>query len=151
MDFPYVDKVGGTEFFVRRIKVREWPAYIFCSAKHTLFLSSAISFPGHISWIYIASRRIACCLMSYGRTSGGGNRYSGGGSFGPKPVETGKEYNIQITETSRQGDGVAKVQGFVIFVKNAKMGQNVKVKITNVGARFATAELAAPQDTQPPQ
>ncbi len=80
--------------------------------------------------------------MSYGRTSGGGNRYSGGGSFGPKPVETGKEYNIQITETSRQGDGVAKVQGFVIFVKNAKMGQNVKVKITNVGARFATAELA---------
>jgi len=92
--------------------------------------------------------------MSYGerRYGGGGNRF-GGGSFGPKPVETGKEYDVQITETSRQGDGIAKVQGFVIFVKNAKVGQNVKVKITNVGARFATAELAAPQETQsqPPQ
>jgi predicted RNA-binding protein with TRAM domain len=90
--------------------------------------------------------------MSYGTRYGGGNRF-GGGSFGPKPVETGKEYDVQITETSRQGDGIAKVQGFVIFVKNAKVGQNVKIKITNVGARFATAELAAPQETepQPPQ
>ena len=86
--------------------------------------------------------------MSYGKSYGGGNRF-GGGSFGPKPVETGKEYDVQITETSRQGDGIAKVQGFVIFVKNAKVGQNVKVKVTNVGARFATAELAAPQETQP--
>jgi predicted RNA-binding protein with TRAM domain len=90
--------------------------------------------------------------MSYGTRYGGGNRF-GGGSFGPKPVETGKEYDVQITETSRQGDGIAKVQGFVIFVKNAKVGQNVKIKITNVGARFATADLAAPQETepQPPQ
>ena len=90
--------------------------------------------------------------MSYGTRYGGGNRF-GGGSFGPKPVETGKEYDVQITETSRQGDGIAKVQGFVIFVKNAKVGQNVKIKVTNVGARFATAELAAPQETepQPPQ
>ncbi len=86
--------------------------------------------------------------MSYGTRYGGGNRF-GGGSFGPKPVETGKEYDVQITETSRQGDGIAKVQGFVIFVKNAKVGQNVKIKVTNVGARFATAELAAPQETQP--
>ena len=83
--------------------------------------------------------------MSYGTTYGRGNRF-GGGSFGPKPVETGKEYDVQITETSRQGDGIAKVQGFVIFVKNGKVGQSTKVKITNVGPRFATAELAAPQE-----
>jgi len=86
--------------------------------------------------------------MSYGKSYGGGNRF-GGGSFGPKPVETGKEYDVQITETSRQGDGIAKVQGFVIFVKNAKVGQSTKVKITNVGPRFATAEPAAPQEAQP--
>jgi predicted RNA-binding protein with TRAM domain len=93
-------------------------------------------------------------LMSYGRTYGGGNRFGGGG-FGPKPVETGKEYEVQITEMSRQGDGIARVQGFVIFVKGAKIGQKSKVKITNVGARFATAELVAapenPQETQSPQ
>jgi len=91
--------------------------------------------------------------MSYGRSyGGGGNRY-GSGSFGPKPVEVGKEYNVEITETSRQGDGIAKVQGFVIFVKNTKVGQKVKVKITNIGARFATAEpvVAAAAQAQPPQ
>jgi len=78
--------------------------------------------------------------MSYGRShGGGGNRF--GGSFGPKPVETGKEYEVQITETSRQGDGIARVQGFVIFVKNGKVGQKAKIKITNVGARFATGEV----------
>jgi predicted RNA-binding protein with TRAM domain len=78
--------------------------------------------------------------MSYGERRGG----FGGGNFGPKPVETGKEYDVQITETSRQGDGIARVQGFVIFVKNGKVGQTSKVKVTNVGPRFATAELTAP-------
>ncbi len=83
-------------------------------------------------------------LMSYGeRRFGGGNRF--GGSFGPKPVETGKEYDVQIAETSRKGDGIARVQGFVIFVKDGKVGQNVKIRVTNVGARFATAELVTPQ------
>ena len=48
---------------------------------------------------------------------------------------------MQITETSRQGDGIARVQGFVIFVKNGKVGQTSKIRVTNVGARFATAEL----------
>ena len=62
-------------------------------------------------------------------------------SFGSKPVETGKEYNIQITDTSRKGDGIARVQGYVIFVKDGRTGQDVKVKITSVGERFATAEI----------
>jgi predicted RNA-binding protein with TRAM domain len=86
--------------------------------------------------------------MSYGeRRFGGGNRF-GGGSFGPKPVETGKEYDVQITETSRQGDGIARVQGFVIFVKGGKVSQNSKIRVTNVGARFATAELVQQKQEQ---
>ena len=89
--------------------------------------------------------------MSYGRTYGGGGNRFGGGSFGPKPVETVKEYDVQVTETSRQGDGIARVQGFVIFVKGAKVGQKAKVKVTNVGARFATAELVAATSEQPQQ
>jgi predicted RNA-binding protein with TRAM domain len=77
-------------------------------------------------------------LMNY--TSG--TRY-GTSNFGSKPVETGKEYNVQITETSRRGDGIAKIQGFVIFVKDARarVGQDVKAKVTSVGERFATAEI----------
>jgi predicted RNA-binding protein with TRAM domain len=80
-----------------------------------------------------------------GYGGGGGRRFGGGGgrSFdnGPKPVETGKEYDVSITEISRKGDGIARVEGFVIFVKDGKAGQNAKVRITQVGQRFASAEL----------
>ena len=97
--------------------------------------------------------------MSYG----GRGRYGGGGGYGgdrgfggPKPVETGKQYDVQITEISRQGDGIARIQGFVIFVKGGKVGQKPKIRITNVGARFATAEVvgegqAAPQGQEGPK
>ena len=79
--------------------------------------------------------------MSYSsRTRHGSSNYANK-SFGSKPVETGKEYNVQITETSRKGDGIAKIQGFVIFVKDARVGQDVKAKISSVGERFATAEI----------
>ena len=82
---------------------------------------------------------------SGGGYGGGGRRFGGGGgrSFdnSPKPVETGKEYDVSITEISRKGDGIARVEGFVIFVKDGKAGQNAKVRITQVGQRFASAEL----------
>ncbi|MGB8025951.1 MAG: TRAM domain-containing protein [Nitrososphaeraceae archaeon] len=58
---------------------------------------------------------------------------------GPKPVETGKEYEVQIIEISRKVYGIARVQGFVIFVKSGQVGQNVK--ISKVGSTFATAEI----------
>jgi predicted RNA-binding protein with TRAM domain len=62
-------------------------------------------------------------------------------NFGPKPVEAGKEYDVQITGISRKGEGIARVQGFVIFVKDGKVGQNAKIRIVQVGNRFATAEI----------
>jgi predicted RNA-binding protein with TRAM domain len=83
--------------------------------------------------------------MSYGRErSYGGGRFGGQRGFGgPKPVESGKEYDVEIAEISRQGDGIARIQGFVIFVKGGRVGQKTKVRITNVGARFATAEIVS--------
>lgn len=62
-------------------------------------------------------------------------------SFAPKPVEVGKEYDVEIQETSRRGDGVARIQGLVIFVPGAKAGQNVRVKVTRVGRRSAEGEV----------
>lgn len=59
----------------------------------------------------------------------------------PKPVEIGKEYEVQITEISRKGDGIARIQGFVIFVKNGQVGRSVKVRITQIGSTFATSEI----------
>ncbi len=57
------------------------------------------------------------------------------------PVELGQEYEGEIEDISRRGDGIAKIEGFVIFVANAKKGEHVKFKITQVGRRFAVAEL----------
>jgi predicted RNA-binding protein with TRAM domain len=58
-----------------------------------------------------------------------------------KPVEVGKEYEAEIEDMSRRGDGIAKIQGFIIFVPNTKRGEHVKFKVTRVGNRFATGEL----------
>ena len=58
-----------------------------------------------------------------------------------KPVELDKEYEAKIEDMSRRGDGIARIEGFVIFVPNTKQGENVKFKITRVGNRFATGEL----------
>ncbi len=56
------------------------------------------------------------------------------------PVELGEEYEADILEMSQRGDaGVAKIQGFVIFVSGTKVGQHVKFVITKVGNRYAVA------------
>ena len=53
----------------------------------------------------------------------------------------GKEYDVTISETSRRGDGVAKVDGFVIFVTGGKQGEKTRIKVTQVGPRFANAVI----------
>ncbi len=58
-----------------------------------------------------------------------------------QPVELDKEYEAKIEDMSRRGDGIAKIEGFVIFVPNTKQGDQVKFKITRVGNRFAVGEL----------
>jgi len=58
-----------------------------------------------------------------------------------KPVELDEEYEAEIEDISRKGDGIARVEGFVIFVPNTKQGEHVKFKITRIGNRFATGEL----------
>lgn len=61
--------------------------------------------------------------------------------FRPAPVEVNKEYSVKIEEMSKRGDaGVARIEGFIVFVPNTKPGDQVKVRITRVGRGFATAE-----------
>jgi len=83
---------------------------------------------------------------SYGR--GRGRSYGGNasksfnrGSPTTKPVEVGKEYEVDITEISRKGDGVARVKGFIVFVQNGKPGKKTRIKVTEVADRFAKATI----------
>ena len=65
-----------------------------------------------------------------------------------KPVETGKEYTVDITDTGRDGEGVARIGGLIIFVKNAKAGdKNIRIKINLVATNFATADMVVADST----
>jgi len=78
--------------------------------------------------------------MEYDR--GGG--YGGRGfrpRFPPKPVEVGKEYDVEIQETSRRGEGIARIKGLVVFVPNTKPGDKVKIRVTRISRRFCEAEI----------
>ena len=58
----------------------------------------------------------------------------------PKPVKAGEEYDVEISEVGAKGDGIARVNNFVVFVAGAKKGEKAKVKITEVRDRFAIGE-----------
>ena len=81
--------------------------------------------------------------MSYGRRQGGSyeGRRGHGKGFKSCPVKMGKEYEVDITEMSRQEEGIARIQGFVIFIPNAKPGDHVKIRITRIGGMTANAEV----------
>jgi len=49
---------------------------------------------------------------------------------------------VQVSEISNRGDGIARIQGFIIFVKDGKVADKVKIRVVSVGDRFAKAELA---------
>ena|ERR1700733_8969783 len=93
-------------------------------------------------------------MMSFGNRGGGfggsrGGSSSGGfGSF-KKPVEVGKEYNVTISDTSRRGEGIAKIDGFVIFVPGTKMGQSTRIKVTQVSERFANGQVVEGSSSTP--
>lgn len=66
-----------------------------------------------------------------------------GDSGAPKPVKIGDEVSVTIEAIAAKGDGIAKIDGFVIFVKGVQQGQTLKVKVTEVRNRFAIGEAVA--------
>jgi predicted RNA-binding protein with TRAM domain len=80
--------------------------------------------------------------MSKSRQGGSyeGKRGHGKG-FKRCPVELGEELEVAITELSPKGEGIARNQGFVIYVADAKPGDLVKVKITRLTSMAANAQV----------
>jgi predicted RNA-binding protein with TRAM domain len=74
-----------------------------------------------------------------------GGSYEGkrghGKGFKRCPVALGEELDVEITELSPKGEGIAKNQGFVIYVADAKPGDHVKVKITRMTTMAANAQV----------
>lgn len=69
---------------------------------------------------------------------------SQGGSMGrfenPKPVSVGDQLDVDISGQGGQGDGIAKIDEFVVFVKGASKGERCRIKITEVKRTFAVGE-----------
>jgi predicted RNA-binding protein with TRAM domain len=77
-----------------------------------------------------------------------GRGFGGAGSYPPKPVEVGKEYDVEIQEISRRGEGIARIQGLVVFVPNTQNGDHVKIRVTRISRRFAEAEVVDKEETK---
>lgn len=56
------------------------------------------------------------------------------------PIQEGEEYEVKIEDTGKEGDGITRIEGFVVFVPDTAVGDEVKVRITSVRRRFAFAE-----------
>ncbi len=57
------------------------------------------------------------------------------------PVQIGREYELEISDVSRGGQGIAKVNDVAIFVPGAKLGDHVKAKITRISQLAADGEI----------
>ncbi|AKB23429.1 translation initiation factor IF-2 subunit beta [Methanosarcina sp. WH1] len=57
------------------------------------------------------------------------------------PVEEGETYDVTIQDIARQGDGIARIEGFVVFVPNTSVGDEVQIKVERVLSKFAFASV----------
>ncbi|NHX35244.1 MULTISPECIES: 23S rRNA (uridine(2552)-2'-O)-methyltransferase [Halolamina] len=56
------------------------------------------------------------------------------------PVAEGDRLTVEISDTGGEGDGIARVEGFTVFVSGAEEGEEIEVSVTDVKPNFAFAE-----------
>ena len=56
-------------------------------------------------------------------------------------VEKNKEYEVAIIDNGYEGEGIAKIDDFTIFINGAIKGEKCKILITKVNKAFAFAKL----------
>ena len=65
------------------------------------------------------------------------------------PVNVGDELDVKIETVGKKGDGIAKKDGFVLFVPNTKEGDEVKIKVTRVLRNVGFAEVTGKSESKP--
>jgi predicted RNA-binding protein with TRAM domain len=58
-----------------------------------------------------------------------------------KPVSEGEVVEVEVEDLGEKGDGIARVDGFVVFVPGGEVGESYDVEVTSVGRKFAFAEI----------
>ena len=57
------------------------------------------------------------------------------------PVEKNKEYVLDVIDNGFQGEGIAKIDNFTIFIPNAIKGEKVKALIVKVLSSHAFGKI----------
>lgn len=80
----------------------------------------------------------------------GPRRYGSQSRFRPSrpflqtgPVKENQEVEVVIDDIGSKGDGIAKMQSYLIFVPGCKIGERITVRIRSVSEKFAVAEKIA--------
>lgn len=58
------------------------------------------------------------------------------------PVREGDQLTVEIVDEGSEGDGVAKVDEYTLFVRDSEEGEEVEIEITDVKPRFGFAKRA---------
>ena len=57
------------------------------------------------------------------------------------PVRAGETVEVDIEDVGREGDGIAKIEGYTLFVADAEPGETVEIEVTDVKPRFGFGEV----------
>ena len=57
------------------------------------------------------------------------------------PVRTGEELELHVDSLAYGGNGVARLNGFVVFVRRGLPGDSVRARVTKVKRGFAEATM----------
>ena len=64
-----------------------------------------------------------------------------GHGFTTPPVKEGEEFDVKIDAVGAKGDGIARKNGFVLFVPGVKEGDEVRIRVTKVLQKAGFAEV----------
>ena len=76
----------------------------------------------------------------------GGRRDFGSRNFAP--VKVGDELDVKIEAVGEKGDGIAKKDGFGLFVPGTKKDDQVRIKITRVLPKVGFAEVVGEKSSE---
>ena len=58
-------------------------------------------------------------------------------------MDIGNEYEVDIFDIAPNGEGVAKIKNYPVFIKDAKLKDRIKVRLISLTAGCADAEIVA--------
>lgn len=59
------------------------------------------------------------------------------------PVQVNMDYEFDVINMSPNGEGIAEINGYSVFIAGAKLGAHVKAKITRMDSLSADARLVS--------